>query len=77
MSARRPKLLHIYSSPIMNSARWEGFDPRPDDILVCTSYKAGTTWMQMICALLVRRMAREGNAGNRRPEDAVSAPRVS
>ncbi len=53
MSTPRPKQLHVYSSPMMNSARWEGFEPRADDILVCTSYKAGTTWMQMICALLV------------------------
>ncbi len=35
------------------SARWNSFDTRPDDIIVCTSYKAGTTWTQMICALLV------------------------
>ncbi len=36
-----------------DSARWRGFEPRAGDILVCTPYKAGTTWMQMICALLV------------------------
>ncbi len=36
-----------------DSARWQGFEPRAGDIQVCTPYKAGTTWMQMICALLV------------------------
>jgi len=42
-----------YSHPVFDSARWQGFEPRAGDILVCTPYKAGTTWMQMICALLV------------------------
>lgn len=37
----------------MDSARWDGFARRPGDILVCTAYKAGTTWTQMICALLI------------------------
>ena len=35
------------------SERWVGFDPRPGDIYVCTCYKSGTTWTQMIVALLV------------------------
>jgi hypothetical protein len=42
-----------YNHPVWDSARWQGFAPRTGDILVCTPYKAGTTWMQMICALLV------------------------
>ncbi len=42
-----------YDHPVWDSARWRGFAPRPGDILICTPYKAGTTWMQMICALLV------------------------
>ncbi|HEY6131645.1 MAG TPA: sulfotransferase domain-containing protein, partial [Halioglobus sp.] len=37
----------------MNSAKWAHFEPRPDDIIITTSYKAGTTWMQGICAALV------------------------
>ncbi len=42
-----------YEHRIWDSGRWEGFDPRAGDVLVCTPYKAGTTWMQMICALLI------------------------
>lgn len=33
--------------------RWEGFAHRPGDIVVSTRSKCGTTWMQMVCALLV------------------------
>jgi len=42
-----------YDHPVWDSERWQGFEPRAGDILICTPYKAGTTWMQMICALLV------------------------
>jgi hypothetical protein len=42
-----------YRHPVWDTERWRGFEPRAGDILVCTPYKAGTTWMQMICALLV------------------------
>ena len=33
--------------------RWEGFEHRTGDIVVSTRSKCGTTWMQMICLLLV------------------------
>jgi aryl sulfotransferase len=42
-----------YRMIISDSARWEGFEPRPDDIIISTPPKCGTTWMQMICALLI------------------------
>ncbi len=45
--------LRHYRLQAWDSARWQGFEGRPGDILVCTPYKAGTTWMQMICALLI------------------------
>jgi aryl sulfotransferase len=44
-----------YQNMIFDSARWAEFTPRPGDVVVCTSYKAGTTWTQMICALLIHR----------------------
>lgn len=36
-----------------DSARWDDFRFREGDIIICTPAKCGTTWMQMICALLI------------------------
>lgn len=49
----RPQRKHHYHTLIMDTDRWDGFESRPGDVFVSTSYKAGTTWMQMICALLI------------------------
>ena len=38
---------------MFDSIRWQGFEFRPDDIVISTPPKCGTTWTQMICALLV------------------------
>lgn len=51
--AARPERIHHYRTPIYDSDRWQDFDQRPGDVLVCTAPKCGTTWTQMICALLV------------------------
>ena len=37
----------------MDSARWDGFVLREGDIVISSPMKAGTTWTQTICALLV------------------------
>ncbi len=42
-----------YRWPGEDSGRWLGFRFRPGDIVISTRRKTGTTWMQMICALLV------------------------
>ncbi len=42
-----------YRSPDEDSGRWQEFPFRPGDIVISTRSKSGTTWMQMICALLV------------------------
>jgi aryl sulfotransferase len=42
-----------YQNLVFDSARWEGFEFRPDDIVISTPPKCGTTWTQMICALLI------------------------
>jgi aryl sulfotransferase len=42
-----------YRAFVQDSARWEGFRFRPDDIVISTPPKCGTTWTQMICGLLI------------------------
>ena len=37
----------------MDNRRWAGLEVRPDDIIITTPAKAGTTWLQTICALLI------------------------
>jgi aryl sulfotransferase len=49
----RPERIHTYTDMIADSARWDSFTPRQGDIIVATPAKCGTTWTQMICALLV------------------------
>jgi aryl sulfotransferase len=42
-----------YRTWLADSSRWDGFEFRADDIVISTPAKCGTTWMQMICALLI------------------------
>ena len=42
-----------YRGLFHDSDRWRGFVFRSGDIVISTPPKCGTTWMQMICALLV------------------------
>lgn len=59
-----------YRAVSSDSARWEGFPLRPGDIVISPPPKCGTTWVQMICALLVF-----GTPRLDRPLDQVS-PRL-
>ena len=45
-----PKRDRTYRNHHLDSTRWDAFMPRPGDIVVATSYKAGTTWAQAIVA---------------------------
>jgi aryl sulfotransferase len=47
------EVLRRYRSPLADSSRWDGFEFRAGDIVISTPAKCGTTWMQMICALLI------------------------
>ena len=42
-----------YRDVVTDNARWDGFRFRDDDIVISTPAKCGTTWTQMMCALLV------------------------
>ena len=43
-----PRRENIYQNHHMDSTRWNWFTPRDDDIIIATSYKAGTTFTQTI-----------------------------
>jgi len=45
--------LKQYRTFVSNNARWDGFEFRDDDIVISTPAKCGTTWTQMLCALLI------------------------
>ena len=42
-----------YRSITADSNRWDGFAFRPGDVVISTPPKSGTTWTQMLCALLI------------------------
>ena len=48
-----PRRNHVYQNHHFDSTRWDYFQSRDDDIVIATSYKAGTTWTQAIVAHLL------------------------
>lgn len=61
MSMQLPQVTHTYKHHTLDNTRWEHFTPRNDDIIISTSYKSGTTWMQMIMYHL---LISDGNWGS-------------
>jgi aryl sulfotransferase len=53
MSTSLPKVLHTYQNHSMDSTRWTRYYPRPHDIVISTSYRSGTTWLQEIVRRLI------------------------
>ena len=50
---KMPERKRVYQCHHFDSNRWNFLEHRPDDIVIATSYKAGTTWTQGIIANLL------------------------
>jgi aryl sulfotransferase len=46
----RPVITRTYKNHHLDSDRWSVWKPRPDDVVITTSYKSGTTFTQQILA---------------------------
>jgi aryl sulfotransferase len=53
MSNSLPKVIHNYQNHHLDSTRWERYRPRTNDIVIATSYRSGTTWLQEIIRRLI------------------------
>ncbi len=53
MTTNLPSATREYKNHHLDSTRWNAFAPRSDDIIVTTSYKSGTTWMQQLLHLVI------------------------
>lgn len=45
--------MRTYLAPVADSRRWHAFEHRAGDVVISTPSKCGTTWTQMLVALLV------------------------
>ncbi|MBD3646656.1 MAG: sulfotransferase domain-containing protein, partial [Pseudomonadales bacterium] len=49
----RPEIRHAYEHHHLAASRWHDFEVREGDVIISTSYKAGTTWMQTIVGNII------------------------
>ena len=49
----KPEVTRVYRNHHLDSTRWADYRPRDGDIVVTTSYKAGTTFTQCILASMI------------------------
>jgi hypothetical protein len=70
-----PVRLHRYETATQDSIRWDAYRPREGDIIVTTAPKCGTTWTQMLCALLLHGPALPVSLSRLSPEfDRLAVP---
>lgn len=70
-----PARLHRYETATQDSIRWDAYRPREGDIIVTTAPKCGTTWTQMLCALLLHGPALPVSLSRLSPEfDRLAVP---
>ncbi|MBX3001725.1 MAG: sulfotransferase domain-containing protein [Caldilineaceae bacterium] len=48
-----PNVINRYQNHHMDSTRWERYQPRAGDVVISTSIRSGTTWMQQIVRELI------------------------
>jgi aryl sulfotransferase len=48
-----PEVTRTYQNHTLDSTRWQHYTPREGDVVVSTSHKSGTTWMQLIVLNLI------------------------
>ena len=53
MSILIPEVKYVYQNHHLDSTRWDDYIPRDDDIIIATSLRSGTTWMQLIVMHLI------------------------
>ncbi|MEZ4617429.1 MAG: sulfotransferase domain-containing protein [Caldilineaceae bacterium] len=53
MTTELPKVTRTYQNHTLDSTRWQRYQPRTGDIVIATSYKSGTNWMQEIVRQLI------------------------
>jgi aryl sulfotransferase len=67
-SSEKPEIRHAYEHHHLTSSRWDNFKTRAGDVIISTTYKAGTTWMQEIVGnIIFHEKGMEGLAGSYSP----------
>lgn len=52
-TATKPEIHHSYEHHHLAASRWQDFEVRDTDVIISTSYKAGTTFMQTIVGNII------------------------